>query len=48
VEAVTRKGDHSIERPCMACMDGWYVTGDINETKMNSFEQKRQVERETL
>jgi amidophosphoribosyltransferase len=25
VEAVTRKGDHHIENPCMACLDGHYV-----------------------
>ncbi len=25
VEAVTRKGDHHIDNPCMACLDGHYV-----------------------
>lgn len=45
VEAVTRKGDHHIERPCMACMDGWYVTGDIDEKKIQSLEKDRQNER---
>ena len=25
VEAVTRKGDHHIENPCMACLNGDYV-----------------------
>ena len=25
VEAVTRRGDHHIENPCMACLDGHYV-----------------------
>lgn len=25
VEAVTRKGNHQITRPCMACMDGQYI-----------------------
>ena len=25
VEAVTRKGDHHIDTPCMACLDGHYV-----------------------
>ena len=24
VEAVTRKGDHHIDNPCMACLDGNY------------------------
>lgn len=41
VEAVTRRGDHHIERPCMACMDGWYVTGDINEQKISALEGQR-------
>jgi amidophosphoribosyltransferase len=42
VEAVTRKGDHHIERPCMACMDGWYVMGNIDATKRAELEQQRQ------
>jgi amidophosphoribosyltransferase len=25
VEAVTRRGDHHIKNPCMACLDGHYV-----------------------
>lgn len=45
VEAVTRKGDHHIERPCMACMDGWYVTGDITEEKIQALECQRAGER---
>jgi len=28
VEAVTRKGKHNIKSPCMACMNGQYVTVD--------------------
>ncbi|MFA6302871.1 MAG: amidophosphoribosyltransferase, partial [Legionella sp.] len=31
VEAVTRKGTHHITKPCMACMDGNYICGAINE-----------------
>ena len=32
VEAVTRRGDHHIENPCMACLDGHYVVnGKSNE-----------------
>lgn len=31
VEAVTRRGDHHIKHPCMACLDGRYITGDIND-----------------
>lgn len=42
VEAVTRKGEHHIERPCMACMDGWYVTGNIDENKIQELEQQRE------
>ena len=44
VEAVTRKGNHQIERPCMACMDGWYVTGDIDAKKFQELENKRNQE----
>lgn len=46
VEAVTRKGDHHIERPCMACMDGWYVTGDINEETMQRLSEQRSASKE--
>ncbi|EKD73758.1 MAG: hypothetical protein ACD_45C00196G0006 [uncultured bacterium] len=45
VEAVTRRGDHHIERPCMACMDGCYVTGDIDELKIKALEIERHQER---
>lgn len=41
VEAVTRKGDHHIENPCMACMNGCYVTGDIDENKIAELEKNR-------
>ncbi len=41
VEAVTRKGDHHIEKPCMACMDGCYITGDIDEEKIQALEKAR-------
>lgn len=34
VEAITRKGDHHIEYPCMGCMDGQYICGDLNEEKI--------------
>ena len=47
-EAVTRKGEHNIDRPCMACLDGWYVTGDINEQVMESMENQRITERSVL
>ncbi len=45
VEAVTRRGDHQIERPCMACMDGSYVCGTITEAKIKDLEQRRETER---
>ena len=32
VEATTRRGDHHIETPCMACLDGHYV---INGRKVH-------------
>lgn len=41
VEAVTRRGDHHIERPCMACMDGKYITGGIDEEKIQQLECQR-------
>ncbi|RMF07864.1 MAG: amidophosphoribosyltransferase, partial [Candidatus Neomarinimicrobiota bacterium] len=28
-EAVLRKGNHSVDTPCMACLNGDYVTGDV-------------------
>ena len=45
IEAVTRRGEHRIERPCMACMDGDYVCGNITEAKIQTLEQKREKER---
>jgi amidophosphoribosyltransferase len=47
VEAVTRKGDHNIEKPCMACMDGCYVTGNIDNQKLNELTQQRISERDS-
>lgn len=41
VEAVTRRGNHHIDTPCMACMNGCYVTGDIDEDKMTAWETMR-------
>lgn len=46
VEAVTRKGDHNIEKPCMACMDGCYITGNIDNQKLNELTQQRISERD--
>lgn len=41
VEAVTRKGEHDIQNPCLACMNGCYITGDITEQKMQQWEIDR-------
>jgi amidophosphoribosyltransferase len=41
VEAVTRKGSHNIENPCMACMNGKYVTGNIDKDKMCRLAEQR-------
>ena len=45
VEAVTRKGEHHIDRPCLACLDGVYVTGDVDDGKISEMEARRQGER---
>lgn len=45
VEAVTRKGNHHIVHPCMACMDGRYVTGNITEDKILALDRQRQADR---
>lgn len=41
VEAVTRKGEHNIDRPSMPYLDGWYVTGDIDIEKLESLEKEK-------
>lgn len=41
VEAVTRRGHHDIKTPCLACMNGCYITGDIDEEKMQAMEKIR-------
>lgn len=40
VEAVTRRGAHCIEKPCMACMDGCYLSDSpsIQEDKLQTEE----------
>jgi len=45
VEAVTRRGQHHIKTPCMACMDGNYICGNISEQKMQHLEQYRELEK---
>ena len=45
VEAVTRKGDHHIDTPCMACLDGNYVANDIDNAKIAEMETMRANDR---
>ena len=45
VEAVTRKGDHHIDTPCMACLDGNYVANDIDNAKFAEMETMRANDR---
>ncbi|MFQ6677733.1 MAG: amidophosphoribosyltransferase [Fidelibacterota bacterium] len=45
VEAVTRKGNHHIDQPCMACMDGYYVANDIDDAKISEMETMRNYDR---
>jgi amidophosphoribosyltransferase len=45
VEAITRRGDHQIKSPCMACMDGEYVCGNITEEKITELELAREQAR---
>jgi amidophosphoribosyltransferase len=47
VEAVTRRGQHHIQHPCMACMDGKYICGNITEQKIVELEQIREAARKT-
>ena len=45
VEAVTRKGDHHIDTPCMACLNGNYVVNDIDDSKITEMETMRNNDR---
>ena len=45
VEAVTRRGDHYIDKPCMACLDGNYIANDIDENKIKEMEKVRNGDR---
>jgi amidophosphoribosyltransferase len=45
VEAITRRGDHHIHRPCMACMDGDYICGKIDKDKSQAMAQVRLKEK---
>ena len=48
VEAVTRRGEHNIDRPCLGCLDGFYITGDIDDKKMEEMEEQRNKERQNI
>lgn len=43
VEAVTRV--QRIEHPCLACLNGRYVTGDVDEKKFKEIEENRNKDR---
>ncbi len=45
IEAVTRRGQHHIKRPCMACMDGDYICGGITEDRIQQLEKQREQQR---
>lgn len=48
IDSVTRRGNHNIEKPCSACMDGNYIAGNINQQRMLELEQSRNHERAIL
>lgn len=41
IEAVTRRGDNQIKKPCMACMDGDYFCNKMTAAKMHRLELER-------
>jgi len=45
VEAITRYGEHNIDRPSMPCLDGIYITNDIDEKKLQELEDMRGANR---
>lgn len=47
VEAVTRRGDHRIEKPCMACMDGDYVCGAMSDGIKKAISQQRATDKQS-
>ncbi|MFH1292147.1 MAG: amidophosphoribosyltransferase [bacterium] len=42
-EAVTRRGEHNIDMLSMPYLDGWYVTGDIDEDRIQGLEKEKSV-----
>jgi amidophosphoribosyltransferase len=47
IEAVTRRGQHQINKPCMACMDGDYFCHKLTATRLQQLEQQRETSRMT-
>ena len=45
VEAITRYGEQNIDRPSMPCLDGIYITNDIDEKKLQELEDMRGANR---
>jgi amidophosphoribosyltransferase len=43
IEAVTRRGEHQIKKPCMACMDGDYFCSKLTTTRLKQLEQQRET-----
>lgn len=47
-EAVLRKGEHTIDRLSMPYLDGFYITGDIDEERVSAVRESRTKERSAL
>ena len=45
VEAVTRRGEHYIDKPCMACLDGNYFANDIDSNTIDQMGKQRATHR---
>ena len=45
VEAVTRRGEHYIDKPCMACLDGNYIANDIDSKTIDQMGKQRATHR---
>lgn len=48
VEAITRKGEHKLQSPCMACLNGCYVSGNICEKKKMQLQHERHHTQEVV
>jgi amidophosphoribosyltransferase len=45
IEAVTRRAQPAIKRPCLSCMDGNYFCNNVTNEKMLQLEKQRQIHR---